>query len=77
MATKKVSRKKGAGDMSELLSLTQAAERRGVSRAAIADLVSRGRLQSVVVGGKPHVYASEVDGFEKEKPGPKGKGRKR
>jgi excisionase family DNA binding protein len=67
----KKSTKKGANDMSELLSLTQAAQRRGVSRAAVADLVNRGRLRSVSVGGKPHVYASEVDGFEKEKPGPK------
>lgn len=76
MATRKAS-KKVVRVMDELLSLTQAAVRRGVSRAAMADLVSRGRLQSVLVGGKPHVYASEVDGFEKEKPGPKGKRRKR
>jgi excisionase family DNA binding protein len=69
--------KKGGGGMSDLLSLTQAAERRGVSRAAIADLVNRKRLRSVNVGGKPHVYASDVDGFEKAKPGPKGKSRKR
>jgi excisionase family DNA binding protein len=68
--TKKGSKGSAAG-MDELMSLTQAAQRRGVSRAAIADLVSRGRLQSISVGGKPHVYASEVDGFEKEKPGPK------
>ncbi|HEX7318648.1 MAG TPA: excisionase family DNA-binding protein [Pyrinomonadaceae bacterium] len=75
--TKKAS-KKGAEEMDELLSLTQAAERRGVSRAAIADLVSRGRLRSIKVGGKPHVYAADVDGFEPEKPGPKGarKGRR-
>jgi uncharacterized protein YqfA (UPF0365 family) len=76
VATRKAS-KKVVRVMDELLSLTQAAVRRGVSRAAMADLVSRGRLQSVLVGGKPHVYASEVDGFEKEKPGPKGKRRKR
>jgi hypothetical protein len=74
VATKRSS-KKGAASMEDLISLTQAAERRRVTRAAIADLVTRGRLRSVSVGGRPMVYASEVDGFEKDKPGPKG-GRK-
>jgi excisionase family DNA binding protein len=71
VATRKTS-KKGAGSMEDLMSYTQAATRRGVTRAAIADLVTRGRLRSVSVGGRPMVYRSEVDGFEKEKPGPKG-----
>lgn len=69
--------KKGVSGMDELLSFTQAAQRRKVSRAAIADLVARGRLNSVDVGGRPMVYRSEVDGFVKERPGPKGRSRKR
>jgi hypothetical protein len=70
----KKSSKKGAGDMSDLISQAEAARRRGVTVNAIGDLIRRGRLRSVEVAGRTLVYASDVEGFEKEKPGPKGKG---
>ena len=60
--------------MSDLISQAEAARRRGVTVNAIGDLIRRGRLRSVEVAGRTLVYASDVEGFEKEKPGPKGKG---
>ena len=69
--------KKGAGDMSDLISQAEAARRRGVTVNAIGDLIRRGRLRSAEVGGRTFVYALDVDGFEKAKPGPKGRRRKR
>ncbi len=70
MATKRS--KKGAGDMSDLISQAEAARRRGVTINAVADLIRRGRLRSVEVAGRTLVYASDVAEFEKAKPGPKG-----
>jgi excisionase family DNA binding protein len=66
--------KKDAGGMSDLISQAEAARIRGVSRAAIRDLIRRERLRSVSVGGRELVYRSEVEAFEKEKPGPKPQG---
>jgi excisionase family DNA binding protein len=63
--------KKDEGGMSDLISQAEAARIRGVSRAAIRDLIRRERLSSVSVGGRELVYRSEVEAFEKEKPGPK------
>lgn len=57
--------------VSDLISQAEAARIRGVTRAAIRDLIRRGRLQSVSVGGRELVYRSEVETFEKDKPGPK------
>lgn len=59
--------------MSNLISQAEAARIRGVTRAAIRDLIRRGRLQSISVGGRDLVYRSEVEVFEKDKPGPKTK----
>lgn len=61
----------GAADMSDLITQAQAAEIRGVSRAAIASLVKRGRLRSKKLFSNVLVYRSEIEAFEKEKPGPK------
>lgn len=69
MATKKA--KKGGGGMSDLISQTEAARMRGVSRPAIADLIERGRLSSVEIGGRRLVYRSEVESFTELKRGPK------
>jgi hypothetical protein len=54
-----------------LITQAEAAELRGVSRAAIASLVKRGRLRKKVLFNNVLVYRSEVLAFEKEKPGPK------
>lgn len=63
--------KKEEGRLSDLISQAEAARIRGVSRAAIRDLIRRERLRSVSVGGRELVYRNEVEAFEKEKPGPK------
>ncbi len=57
--------------MSEFLTVAEAAELRGVSRAAIHELVQRGRLRSERMLGRVLLYKSEVVSFEKGKPGPK------
>jgi len=71
MATKRA--RKDAVDMSDLMTQAEAAELRGVSRAAIASLVKRGRLRKKVLFNNVLVYRSEVLAFEKERPGPKKK----
>jgi excisionase family DNA binding protein len=63
--------KKGEAGMSDLISQAEAARIRGVTRAAIRDLIRRGRLRSIEIGGRELVYRSEVESFVKEKPGPK------
>ena len=57
--------------MSDFISQAEAARIRGVTRAAIRDLIRRERLRSFTVGGRELVYRSEVESFEKDKPGPK------
>jgi len=57
--------------LQDLISQAEAARLRGVSRAAIRDLIRRGRLTTVLIGGRELVYRSEIEGFQKEKPGPK------
>ncbi len=51
-------------DPSEWISQAEAARLRGVSRQAIARLVKRGRLTTLVVGGHPLVNRAEVTDFE-------------
>lgn len=63
--------KKDEDAMSDLISQAEAARIRGVSRAAIRDLIRRGRLRSFNLAGRELVYRSEVESFEKETPGPK------
>ncbi len=60
-----------ATDTSSLITVTEAAELRGVSRAAIHELVQRGRLRCERMFGRVLLYRSEVLLFEKDKPGPK------
>jgi excisionase family DNA binding protein len=69
MAKKK--EKDEANPMSDLISQAEAARLRGVTRAAIRDLIRRNRLRSISVGGRELVYKREVLAFEKDKPGPK------
>lgn len=63
------SQKKDAGDVGDLISQAEAARLRGVTRAAIQDLVRRGRIRFVEVGGRSLVYRSEVENYEKGEPG--------
>lgn len=63
--------KKDESGVGDLISQAEAARIRGVSRAAIRDLIRRERLRSISVGGRELVYRSEVEAFEKDKPGPK------
>lgn len=67
---------RGEIDVNDLMTQADAAGMRGVSRAAITDLVKRGRLRSVEMFGKKLVYRSEVESFQKQSKGwPKGKSR--
>ena len=58
-------------DVSDLITIAEAARLRGVSRAAISELVRRGRLRSTEMFGRVLVYRSEIENFQKQKPGPK------
>ena len=62
----------GSDEMDDLITQSEAARIRGISLPSINELVRRGRLRSKEVFGKKLVYRSEVEAFEKEKPGPKG-----
>jgi excisionase family DNA binding protein len=48
----------------ELITQTEAAELRGVTVAAINELIKRGRLKAVEMYGRSLVYRSEVEAFE-------------
>lgn len=63
--------KKDETGVGDLISQAEAARIRGVTRAAIRDLIRRERLRSVTVGGRELVYRSDIEAFEKDKPGPK------
>lgn len=62
---------KQSENVTDLITQTEAARIRNVTRAAIGDLIKRGRLSSIEMFGKSLVYRSEVMRFEKQKPGPK------
>jgi excisionase family DNA binding protein len=68
---KKKADKKEASGIEDLITVTEAAELRGISRQAIHALIQRGRLRSVEMFGRVLVYRSEIESFEKETPGPK------
>jgi excisionase family DNA binding protein len=57
----------------DFVTITEAAEIRGVSRASVHELVQRGRLRSVRMFGRVLLYRDEVESFKKAKPGPKNK----
>lgn len=60
---------KETDDMADLISQAEAARLRGVTRAAIQDLVRRGRIRSVNIGGRALVFKSEVENYEQGMPG--------
>jgi excisionase family DNA binding protein len=51
-------------DLDDLVTQAEAAKLRGVTREAIYNLVARGRLQTVEIGGQKFVRRSEVLNFE-------------
>jgi hypothetical protein len=61
----------GSPDLNELITPTQAARIRGVTRAAITSLIKRQRLHAIEIGGRPFLRRSDVENFAPEKPGPK------
>lgn len=71
MSEKSVKRVAKLEDLGDLISQAEAARIRGVTRAAIRDLIRRQRLRFVEVGGRELVYRSEVEAFKKNTPGPK------
>jgi len=56
-------------DIENLISLTSAAKRRGVSRQFIESLVKREKLKAVVIDGHPFVYIQDVEAYEPESGG--------
>lgn len=65
---------KPTSDIGNLITQKEAALIRGVTQAAIGDLIKRGRLRTLEMFGRVLVYRSEVEAFERERPGPKVKG---
>jgi excisionase family DNA binding protein len=63
-------------DVEDLITPAEAAKLRGVSNQAIVDLLRRGRLTKVEIGGRPFVSRREVESFKPVRKGwPKGKKR--
>lgn len=58
-----------SSEVADLISQAEAARLRGVTRAAIQDLVRRGRIRSVEVGGRALVYRREIVNYEQGEPG--------
>ena len=56
-------------DPAEWISQVEAARIRGVSRQAIHNLIKRGRLSTLEVGGYLLVNRAEVENFEPAPPG--------
>lgn len=54
---------------SDWISQAEAARIRNVSRQAIHDLVQRGRLTSLSIGGRTLVNLDEVESFERQEGG--------
>ncbi|HEX8636061.1 MAG TPA: helix-turn-helix domain-containing protein [Pyrinomonadaceae bacterium] len=65
----KKNQEKETDDMADLISQAEAARLRGVTRAAIQDLVRRGRIRAFNVGGRSLVYRSEVTNYQKGEAG--------
>ena len=56
-------------DTSELLTVSQAAELRGVSRQAINHLIRQNKLAAVDIAGRRFVRRSELEKFEPDRGG--------
>ncbi len=53
----------------EWISQAEAARLRQISRQAIAKLVKKGRIASILIGGRTLVYRPDVEAFEPKKAG--------
>ena len=51
-------------DIKDMISISDAAQIRGVSHGAIQDLIKRGRLASFEVGGRRLLSRKEVESFQ-------------
>jgi excisionase family DNA binding protein len=60
-------------DIADLISISEAARLRGVSHAAIQDLLMRGKLSAVEVAGRRLLSRAEVASFQPEPVGSPGK----
>jgi hypothetical protein len=58
-------------NLEDFVSQATAARMLGITRAAVADLIKRGRLRTKKIDGRPHVYKRDVINFERQRPGPK------
>lgn len=76
MSSNRERRPKEAVEPDAWISQAAAAQMRGISRQAIADLVARGRLQTLEIGGKVLVRRSDIAAFTAKPPGPVPKGKK-
>jgi excisionase family DNA binding protein len=63
-------------DPAQWVSQAEAAEMRGVTRQAIAELVKKGRFTTLSIGGKTLLRRSEVDAFKPKPPGPSPKAKR-
>lgn len=53
-------------NMQDLVSQTEAAKLRGVTRSAIHRLIKRGKLRSIEIGGHVFLFRSEVENYKPE-----------
>jgi excisionase family DNA binding protein len=51
-------------DIKDMISISDAAQIRGVSHGAIQDLIKRGRLSSFEIGGRRLLSRKEVESFQ-------------
>lgn len=63
-------------ELKNLISQKEAAELRGVTLAAISDLIKRGRLTAVEVGGRKFLRRRDVIDYKPEKGGRPSKSKK-
>lgn len=76
MSSNRKSAPKEGLEPDEWVSQAAAAQLRGISRQAIADLVARGRLRTLEIGGKILVKRADIEGFIPKPPGPAPKAKK-
>jgi excisionase family DNA binding protein len=53
-------------DFNDLISISEAARTRNVSHTAIQDLIRRGKLSSIKIGGRQFLKRSDVENFQPE-----------
>ncbi len=56
-------------DTDDLITITAAAKLRGVSQQAMSDMIKRGKITAIEIGGVKFLRRDEVLNYEKEKGG--------